>query len=106
MTPGEHSPGSVREPRACPSQFSTSAHKELIELIKTTGTGLIDLHGIGPYGAARLHVEVEDVTRFPDRGHFASWTGTARGRTPASNLRAWAADRSFFAPPGMSSSTS
>jgi Transposase IS116/IS110/IS902 family len=47
------------------------------ELIKTTGTGLIDLHGIGPSGAARLLVEVGDVTRFPDRGHFASWTGTA-----------------------------
>ena len=42
-----------------------------------TGTGLLDLHGIGPSGAARLLVEVGDVTRFPDRNHFASWTGTA-----------------------------
>ncbi|HET6953944.1 MAG TPA: IS110 family transposase, partial [Acidimicrobiales bacterium] len=25
----------------------------------------------------RLLVEVGDVTRFPDKGHFASWTGTA-----------------------------
>ena len=32
---------------------------------------------IGPSGAARLLVEVGDITRFPDRGHFASWTGTA-----------------------------
>ncbi|MEU4602455.1 IS110 family transposase [Kribbella sp. NPDC023972] len=47
------------------------------ELIKTTGTSLIDLHGIGPSGAARLLVEVDDITRFPDRGHFASWIGTA-----------------------------
>jgi transposase len=37
----------------------------------------MDLHGIGPSGAARLMVEVGDVTRFPDRGHFASWNGTA-----------------------------
>jgi transposase len=58
-------------------QRKKAANKELIELIKTTGTGLIDLHGIGPSGAARLLVEVGEVTRFPDRGHFASWTGTA-----------------------------
>ncbi len=42
-----------------------------------TGTTLMDLHGIGPTGAARLLVEVADITRFPDRGHFASWNGTA-----------------------------
>jgi transposase len=58
-------------------QRTKAANKELIELIKSTGTGLLDLHGIGPSGAARLLVEVGDITRFPDRGHFASWTGTA-----------------------------
>ncbi len=58
-------------------QRKKAANRELIELIRTTGTGLIDLHGIGPSGAARLLVEVGDVTRFPDRGHFASWTGPA-----------------------------
>ncbi len=47
------------------------------ELVAATGTGLLDLHGIGPSGAARLLVEVGDITRFPDRGHFASWNGTA-----------------------------
>ena len=35
------------------------------------------LHGIGPSGAAQLLVDVADITRFPDRGHFASWNGTA-----------------------------
>ena len=54
-----------------------AANNELIELINTTGTGLIDLHPIGPSGAARLLVEIGDATRFPDRGHFSSWTGTA-----------------------------
>lgn len=53
------------------------ANKELVALLKTTDTGLLDLHGIGPTGAAKLLVEVGDITRFPDRGHFASWTGTA-----------------------------
>jgi transposase len=53
------------------------ANKELIALVKATGTGLLDLHGIGPSGAARLLVEAGDITRFPTKGHFASWTGTA-----------------------------
>ena len=54
-----------------------AANKELTELINSTGTTLLDLHGIGPSGAARLLVEVGDITRFPDRDHFASWNGTA-----------------------------
>lgn len=53
------------------------ANKELVTLLKTAGTGLLDLHGVGPTGAARLLVEVGDIARFPNRGHFASWTGTA-----------------------------
>ena len=54
-----------------------AANKELKALVAATGTGLMDLHGVGPQGAARLLVEVGDITRFPDRNHFASWTGTA-----------------------------
>ena len=54
-----------------------AADKELKELVAATGTSLMDLHGIGPSGAARLLVEVGDITRFPDRDHFASWNGTA-----------------------------
>ena len=37
----------------------------------------MDIHGIGPAGAARILADVGDVARFPDRNHFASWTGTA-----------------------------
>ena len=44
---------------------------------RATGTGLLDLNGIGPSGAARLLVEFGDVTRFPDKAHFPSWNGTA-----------------------------
>jgi transposase len=54
-----------------------AADKELRELVAATGSSLLDLNGIGPSGAARLLVEVGDITRFPDRGHFASWNGTA-----------------------------
>ena len=56
---------------------SKAADKELKALVTATGTTLMDLHGVGPSGAARLLVEVGDITRFPDRDHFASWNGTA-----------------------------
>jgi transposase len=55
----------------------TTGDKELRELLKTTRSTLTDLNGIGPSGAARLLVEVGDITRFPSRAHFASWNGTA-----------------------------
>jgi transposase len=56
---------------------SKEADKELKELVAAAGTTLMDLHGIGPSGAARLLVETGDITRFPNRAHFASWNGTA-----------------------------
>jgi hypothetical protein len=46
-------------------------------MVASTGTTLMDLHGIGPSGAARLLVEVGEVTRSPNRAHFASCNGTA-----------------------------
>jgi transposase len=58
-------------------QRTKTADKELRELVAETGTSLMNLRGIGPSGAARLLVEVGDITRFPDRAHFASWNGTA-----------------------------
>jgi len=54
-----------------------AANKELTELLERTGTGLFDLNGIGLSGAARLPVEVGDITRFPNKAHFASRNGTA-----------------------------
>jgi len=54
-----------------------AADKELRELITNTGTSLLTLNGIGPSGAARLLIDVGDITRFPTKGHFASWNGTA-----------------------------
>jgi transposase len=58
-------------------QRKKAAGKELTAALKATGTALMTLEGIGPSGAARLLVEAGDITRFPDRGHFASWNGTA-----------------------------
>jgi transposase len=50
---------------------------ELKQAVLVSGSHLMDLHGIGPAGAARILADVGDVRRFPDRNHFASWTGTA-----------------------------
>ncbi|MGH8894258.1 MAG: transposase, partial [Actinomycetes bacterium] len=51
--------------------------KELRDAVTARGSHLMDLFGVGPAGAARILSDVGDVTRFPDRNHFASWTGTA-----------------------------
>jgi transposase len=59
-----------------------AADKELKELVAATGSSLLGLPGIGPTGAARLLVEVGDITRFPDRGHFASWTAPPPSTAP------------------------
>ena len=58
-------------------QRKKDADKELRELLTGTKTNLTTLNGIGPSGAARLLVEVADITRFPSKAHFASWNGTA-----------------------------
>ena len=52
-------------------------NRELKAAVLARGSHLMDLHGIGPAGAARILADVGDVARFPDRDHFASWTGTA-----------------------------
>jgi transposase len=61
-------------------QRKKAAGKEQRELLAATGSTLTQLMGIGPSGAARLLVEAGDITRFPDKAHFASWNGTAPDR--------------------------
>lgn len=50
---------------------------ELKAAVQGLGSHLMDIHGIGPAGAARILADVAEVAPFPDRNHFASWTGTA-----------------------------
>jgi transposase len=54
-----------------------TADAELKALVVATGSSLLQLHGIGPSGAARLLGDVADIARFADKGRFASWNGTA-----------------------------
>jgi hypothetical protein len=51
--------------------------RQLAQAVTTAGSRLMNLYGVGPAGAARILADVGDVARFPDRNHFASWTGTA-----------------------------
>ena len=46
-------------------------------MVLARGSSLMNLHGIGPSGAARLLADVGDIRRFADRDRFASWNGTA-----------------------------
>ena len=50
---------------------------ELTAAVTARGSGLMDLYGVGPAGAARILADVGDVARLADRNRFASWTGTA-----------------------------
>jgi transposase len=54
-----------------------TATKQLAALLAATGTGLTSLNGIATSGAARLIGDIGDIRRFPSRGHFATWNGTA-----------------------------
>jgi transposase len=51
--------------------------RRLAEAVTAAGSGLMDVYGVGPAGAARILADVGDVARFADRNRFASWTGTA-----------------------------
>jgi transposase len=50
---------------------------ELKAAVAASGSHLMDIHGIGPACAARILADACDIARFPNRAHFASWTGTA-----------------------------
>jgi transposase len=58
------------------------AKQELTELVASTGSRLLELHGIGPSGAARLLGDVGDILRFASRAHFASGTAPPRSTPP------------------------
>lgn len=52
-------------------------NRRIVTEIKNSGTTLTRLYGVGPINAAVILGEVGDVSRFPNRDHFASYTGTS-----------------------------
>ncbi len=51
--------------------------KKLAAAVKASGTTLTEISGVGPVIAAITLAEVQDVSRFPGRDHFAAYNGTA-----------------------------
>jgi transposase len=51
--------------------------KKLAVTVAAAGTSLTGLFGVGPVIAAAVIGDVRDVARFPGRGHFAAYNGTA-----------------------------
>jgi transposase len=52
-------------------------NQKLAAAVRASGTSLTGLFGVGPVIAGTVIGDVRQVFRFPDRGHFASWNGTA-----------------------------
>ena len=54
-----------------------ASKKRIRTAVVASGTSLCDIRGIGPIGAATILGSVGDITRFPTKGHFASYNATA-----------------------------
>jgi len=55
----------------------SQSKKKLAVAVKASGTTLTEIFGVGPVIAAIAIGEVQDVSRFRDRDHFAAYNGTA-----------------------------
>jgi transposase len=53
----------------------------------STAPTLTEVFGVGPVLAAKLLGHTGDITRFPDRDHFASYTGTAPVEASSGDVR-------------------
>lgn len=51
--------------------------RRIVSEVKASGTTLTRIYGVGPLNAALIIGEVGDVSRFPSRDHFASYSGAA-----------------------------
>ena len=61
--------------------------KKLAAAVKASGTTLTEVFGVGPVIAGMVLGEVEDVSRFRDRDHFASYNGTAPVEVSSGNRK-------------------
>jgi transposase len=68
-------------------QRITAATKAIGEAVTASGTTLTEVFGLGPVLAAKILGHAGDLTRFPDRDHFASYTGTAPIEASSGDVR-------------------
>jgi transposase len=61
--------------------------KKLAAAVKASGTTLVEIFGVGPVIAGTVIGDVAEVSRFPSRGHFASYNGTAPAEVSSGNRK-------------------
>jgi transposase len=54
-----------------------ASKKRIAVAVTASGTTLTDIYGVGPIGAATIIGYTKDVTRFPTKGHYATYNATA-----------------------------
>jgi transposase len=54
-----------------------ASKKRITTAVTASGTSLCEIYGVGPIGAAQIIGYVGDVSRFPNKAHFAAYNGTA-----------------------------
>jgi transposase len=64
-----------------------TASQTIRTAIREHGTTLTEVFGVGPVLAAKLLGHAGDITRFPSRDQFASYTGTAPVEASSGDLR-------------------
>jgi transposase len=64
-----------------------TASQAIRTAVRDHGTTLTEIFGVGPVLAAKLVGHAGDLTRFPDRDHFASSTGTAPVEASSGDVR-------------------
>jgi transposase len=64
-----------------------TASQAICTAVREHGTSLTEVYGVGPVLAAKLLGHAGDVTRFKDRDHFASSTGTAPVEASSGDVR-------------------
>ena len=67
--------------------------KKLTAAVRASGTTLTGIFGVGPAAAATVIGCVRDVTRFPDRDHFAAYNGTAPIEVSSGNRKIYRLSR-------------
>ena len=64
-----------------------TASQAIRQAVRENGTTLTEVYGVGPVLAAKLLGHAGDITRFPSRDHFASYTGTAPIEASSGDVR-------------------
>jgi len=58
-------------------QSLTASKNRIAVAVTASGTSLTDIVGVGPVGAATIIGYTKNVSRFPTRGHYATYNATA-----------------------------